>query len=99
MGRSVLMRIWVWMVSLVVVTGALADQPEPADVARLQELEKAAAEHERAGRGKETIASFEQLLDLERLVYGDGSDQALGSRRKLARLHEQQEAFTAAQEE
>lgn len=103
MDRSVLARMWVLMVSLVVVSGTRADQPrpepEPAVVARLQELGKAAKEHKLAGRVKETIAAWKQLLDLERSAYGDGSDQALGSRQALAKLYEQEGAFVPAREE
>ena len=68
--------IWVWGLAIVlfVVGRALAGEPSPEQKERLETLEKTAKEHEQAGRVKEASAAGEELLALERSVYGNDSD-------------------------
>ena len=73
--------------------------PAPEQAKQLETLQKAFARENRSGRVKEAVAALEQLLSLERSVYGDGSAQAVGSLQSLADLHEREEAFAIALEE
>ena len=73
--------------------------PSPEQAKQLETLEKAAKDDERAGRVMQAITGFEQLLSLERSVYGSDSIHAIWSLQSLAGVHEREEAFAIALEE